>query len=167
MKPWPRPWVKHGKASYSCLKEEGNFLCWPLNFLKMLWRFVFKNKTKTSSFSHYNKWITFLAILMCKLTCKLSQKIVSSQKYAQIFWMLKHRTVGLHCSVVPWNSTCSGNTGLCSGCSTSDGLGNQYPHGKPGQSSWLLASFAQLGPLWPCVEWTYLYIPLFSVFPYL
>ena len=43
MMPWPKRWAKHGHPWSPCLREGGNFSDWPLNFLKMPWRFVKKS----------------------------------------------------------------------------------------------------------------------------
>lgn len=43
MMPWLIPWAKHGQPWSPCLKEDESSSGWPLNFLKVPWRFVLDN----------------------------------------------------------------------------------------------------------------------------
>ena len=59
MMPWPKRWAKRGHPWSPCLREGGNFSDWPLNFLKMPWRFVKKSFPSPLQ----SKWMTLLKIL--------------------------------------------------------------------------------------------------------
>lgn len=54
MMPWPVPWARHGQLWSPCLKEEGSSSGWPLNFLKVPWRFVFLKPSPFSTSEQMN-----------------------------------------------------------------------------------------------------------------
>ena len=97
--PWPAPWGRPGQPWSPCSKDEGSSSNWPLNFLKVPWRFVFKKKKQkttinpTSAFSMSEQInSTPEMFYFYKQTLQLVQKKSHNQDYTYItfnLWLVK------------------------------------------------------------------------------